>query len=63
MQTLFQEKDYLNGRFFHKKAYYLSVIAAALITKKSGLNVDLTFESTMGDSRLTTLVIRSSAGV
>jgi U3 small nucleolar RNA-associated protein 22 len=29
-QTLFQEKDYLNGRFFHKRTFYLSTIAAAI---------------------------------
>lgn len=62
MQDLFQEKDYLNGRFFHKRAYYLSVIAAALTAKKSGLNVDLAFESAMGDTRLTNLVIRAHPG-
>ncbi|KAI0084988.1 Nrap protein [Irpex rosettiformis] len=29
--SLFQEKDYLNNRFFHKKAFYLATIAAALL--------------------------------
>lgn len=60
--SLFQEKDYLNGRFFHKRAYYLSVIAAALMSKKSGFNLDLTFESASGDTRLTNLLIRSRPG-
>ena len=27
VQSLFQEKDYMNGRFFHKRAFYLAVIA------------------------------------
>jgi U3 small nucleolar RNA-associated protein 22 len=61
--SLFQEKDYLNGRFFHKRAYYLSVIAAALKTKRSGLNADLAFESASGDPRLTNLIIRPRSGM
>lgn len=56
---MFQEKDYLDSRFFHKRAYYLAVIAAAIIDKKSGLSadVDVLFDSTSGDSRLTTLLL------
>ena len=29
-QSLFQEKDYLNYRYFHKRAYYLACIASAI---------------------------------
>lgn len=61
-QSMFQEKDYLNGRFFHKRAFYLSVIASALSAKKSGFNVELAFESAMGDPRLTNLIVRSKPG-
>lgn len=32
--SLFQEKDYLNMRYFHKRAYYLAAIAAALQGEK-----------------------------
>ncbi|KAJ3523279.1 hypothetical protein NM688_g8755 [Phlebia brevispora] len=56
--SLFQEKDYMNGRFFHKRAYYLAVIAAAIINKKTGLGVDAVFDATSGDPRLTTLLLR-----
>ncbi|KAI0792762.1 Nrap protein [Abortiporus biennis] len=56
--SLFQEKDYLNGRFFHKRAYYLSVIAASILSKKSNLKTDVMFSSTAGNSRLTTLILR-----
>lgn len=28
--TIFQEKDYLNYRYFYKRAYYLACIAAGL---------------------------------
>ncbi|TFK21369.1 pre-rRNA processing protein Utp22 [Coprinopsis marcescibilis] len=56
-ESLFQEKDYLNGRFFQKKAFYLATIASAIQKSKSGLNVDLSYESSSGDPRLTKLVL------
>ncbi|KAJ4474074.1 Nrap protein [Lentinula edodes] len=59
--NLFQEKDYLNGRFFHKKAFYLATIAAAIASPKSGLNVDVSYISTNGDPRLTKLVLEPRA--
>ncbi|THU79980.1 Nrap protein [Dendrothele bispora CBS 962.96] len=56
--TLFQEKDYLNGRFFHKRAYYLATIAAAIINPKTGLkNVEVSYISRSDDPRLTKLVL------
>ncbi len=55
-QGLFQEKDYLNGRFFHKRAFYLATIAAA-IQKSKKLDVDVVYESLRGDPRLTKLVL------
>ncbi|KAJ7746600.1 Nrap protein [Mycena metata] len=54
--NLFQEKDYLNGRFFHKRAFYLATLAAAIQNSKS-LNVDVTYESASNDPRLTKLVL------
>ena len=62
LQSLFQEKDYLNGRFFHKRAYYLAVIAAAITSKKSKLGVLAQYSSISGDPRLTTLVLRPKSG-
>ncbi|KAF8965448.1 Nrap protein [Flammula alnicola] len=56
--SLFQEKDYLNGRFFHKRSFYLATIAAALQKSKAGLDVDVTYESLQGDPRLTKLVLK-----
>ncbi|KAI0725349.1 Nrap protein [Fomitopsis betulina] len=58
-ETLFQEKDYLHSRFFHKRAYYIAVLVAAISTKKSGLDVDVLYESTNGDPRTTALILRS----
>ncbi|KAF7330353.1 Mannose-6-phosphate isomerase [Mycena venus] len=54
--NLFQEKDYLNGRFFHKRAFYLATLAATIQDSKS-LNVDVTYESASNDPRLTKLVL------
>lgn len=59
MQDLFQEKDYLNGRFFHKRAFYLSVIAAHV---KKHLPVDVFYDSTNSDPRLSSLLIQSKEG-
>ncbi|KAH7909413.1 Nrap protein [Hygrophoropsis aurantiaca] len=53
--ALFQEKDYLDGRFFHKRSYYLAIIAAA-ISKK--MNVEILFDAALGDPRLTVLTLR-----
>ena len=61
-QGLLQEKDYLNGRVLHKRAYYLAVIASAITGKKSGLNVDVSYGTVHGDPRLTCLILRSKAG-
>ncbi|KAJ7510322.1 Nrap protein [Mycena galericulata] len=55
--SLFQEKDYLNSRFFHKRAFYLATLAAGIQSPKSGLNVDVTYESASNDPRLTKLVL------
>ncbi|KAI0317967.1 Nrap protein [Amylostereum chailletii] len=55
---LFQEKDYMNGRFFHKRAFYLAVIARHVQNGHNGLDVDALYESRGGDPRLTTLILR-----
>lgn len=57
----------MNGRFFHKRAYYLAVIARHIVdsassSKKDRLNVDVCYESTNGDPRHTTLILRPRAG-
>ena len=57
VQGLFQEKDYLNGRYFQKRAFYLAAIAAAVMSSKDDLNVEVQYESPGGDPRLTALVI------
>ncbi|KAG5651498.1 hypothetical protein H0H81_008470 [Sphagnurus paluster] len=55
--SLFQEKDYLNGRFFHKRAFYLATIASAIKSPKSTLNVEVQYQSLSDDARLTKLIL------
>jgi U3 small nucleolar RNA-associated protein 22 len=56
-ESLFQEKDYLDGRFFHKRAFYLASIAAAINDPGNQLGFEIKFESASNDPRLTTLVL------
>lgn len=56
-QELFQEKDYLNSRFFHKRAYYLAVVAHALVSSDR-LDLNLVYESPQGDARRACLSLR-----
>lgn len=58
---LFQDKDHLNMRYFHKRAYYLANIAAAIFssTKSSGgLPLDVEFACQDDDIRRTYLILR-----
>ncbi|CAE6459247.1 unnamed protein product [Rhizoctonia solani] len=59
--SLLREKDHLNARYFHQRAYYLAVIASSLSAKGNSLGLtteDLAYESLEHDIRRTTLVIR-----
>ncbi|KAG1717890.1 Nrap protein [Suillus lakei] len=58
-EALFQEKDYLDGRFFHKKSYYLAILARSI---SIAFDVDTFYSSVLGDPRLTTLVLRPRHG-
>jgi U3 small nucleolar RNA-associated protein 22 len=62
LQGLLQEKDYMNTRFFHKRAFYLAVIAKYLSGPKSELSVDTYYDSKRGDPRMTTLILRPNHG-
>ncbi|KAK0625292.1 Nrap protein [Bombardia bombarda] len=46
---LFQEKDYLDMRYFYKRAYYLAIIAVAL-QKDFGSDADLSYEYLNGNA-------------
>lgn len=53
---LFQEKDYVNYRYFHKRAYYVACIAAGLQSAK-GLDLSVKFEYQDGDSLRPVIVL------
>lgn len=55
-EEIFQDKDYLNLRYFYKKAYYLAVVTAAL-RKKLGSTVDLSYEYLNGNQLLPVLAL------
>ncbi|KAI9643426.1 U3 snoRNP protein [Ciborinia camelliae] len=42
-KSIFQEKDYLNYRYFYKRAYYLATITAGLQTSMSDLSLEYEF--------------------
>ncbi|KAF9244276.1 Nrap protein [Melanogaster broomeanus] len=57
--SLFQEKDYLDARYFHKRSYYLAVIAQSISTS---FQVDAFYGAALGDPRLTMLILRPRKG-
>ncbi|KAG9327014.1 hypothetical protein KVV02_006491 [Mortierella alpina] len=60
-EELFQEKDHMNYRYFYKRAYYLSVLAAAIQDKRSGMSSTRTEFSTLnGDQRKPILILHPS---
>jgi U3 small nucleolar RNA-associated protein 22 len=60
-QSIFQEKDYLNYRYFYKRAYYLACIAAG-IKKSTEHKFQLAFDCLSGNYLLPILVVRSTKG-
>ncbi len=47
-KSVFQEKDYLNYRYFHKRAYYLACLAAG-IKDSSSCNFHVKFDCLNGN--------------
>lgn len=60
-ESILQEKDYVNYRYFYKRAYYLSCIAAGLQESKGEKRV-LQFEYLNGNSLQPILVIKCGNG-
>lgn len=56
-KTLFQDKDYLNHRYFYKRAYYLACLAAGIKAEKKH-KFELSFESWHGNQLQPILVVR-----
>lgn len=60
MQSLFQDKDYLNHRYFHKRAYYLACVAAG-IQADTECKFDLCF-AWQNDNELQPVLVVGPAG-
>lgn len=48
--SIFQEKDFVNHRFFHKRAYYVACLAAGIQRPMSDLGLEVKFGLQDGDS-------------
>lgn len=58
-KSLFQDKDYLNHRYFYKRAYYLACLAAGIKGAKKH-KFELSFESRHGNQLQPIIVVRPS---
>ncbi|CAG8685921.1 14070_t:CDS:2, partial [Ambispora leptoticha] len=58
--SIFQEKDYLNYRYFYKRAYYLAMLAASLQDKKYKTTFSVEFGTYKGDRKRPILLVRPS---
>ena len=57
--SLFQEKDYLNHRYFYKRAYYLACLAAGIRDNQT-FDFQLAFDCLHGNSLLPVLIAEPS---
>ena len=57
--SIFQEKDYLNHRYFYKRAYYLACLAAG-IKSREGNQYRLSFDCLHGNSLLPVLIVEQT---
>ncbi|RAL08421.1 rRNA-processing protein UTP22 [Aspergillus homomorphus CBS 101889] len=57
--SIFQEKDYVNYRYFHKRAYYIATIAAGI--KAADLDLNVKFALQDGDSLRPVIVLEPTA--
>ncbi|EKG10699.1 Nrap protein [Macrophomina phaseolina MS6] len=57
--TLFQEKDYLNYRYFYKRAYYVACLAAG-IKETKGYGFQLSFDYLNGNELHPIVVVRGN---
>ncbi|KAK5995751.1 U3 small nucleolar RNA-associated 22-like protein [Cladobotryum mycophilum] len=56
-KSLFQDKDYMNLRYFYRRAYYIAYISAH-VRKELGESMDLCFENLHENPLLPVLVLR-----
>jgi len=59
---MFSPKDYLNHRYFHKRAYYLACIAAGLKNAKD-LKIKMNFSLLNGNYLTPVILIQSVEGM
>ncbi|KAI7514526.1 Nrap protein [Hortaea werneckii] len=59
--SLFQDKDYLNHRYFYKRSYYLACIAAQ-VKQAHGADYDICFEDFRDDQLKPVLVVSPKEG-
>lgn len=59
--SILQEKDYLNYRYFYKRAYYLACIAAGLQDNTEKI-FSIDFDYLHGNNLLPILVLKASSG-
>lgn len=59
-REMFQDKDYLNLRYFHKRAYYLAVLSAGVRDKLASIGT-ISYDKMHGNHLLPVLVIGSKA--
>jgi U3 small nucleolar RNA-associated protein 22 len=59
--SIFQEKDYLNYRYFYKRAYYLACLAAGLKDDEKGEedHFDLSFDYLNGNCLQAVLIVKA----
>jgi U3 small nucleolar RNA-associated protein 22 len=60
--SILQPKDYLNYRYFYKRAYFLACIAAG-ISQSAGKDYDLVFDLLNGNSLQPVIVVKAGKGV
>ena len=58
--SIFQENDYLNFRYFYKRAYYIACVAAAIRETKN-LDLQLKFDFQDGESLRPTIIMEPHA--
>lgn len=58
---MFQEKDYVNNRYFYKRACYLAALAYAI--RKAKIGLDIEFGMLNGDAHRPILLVKPSGGM
>lgn len=62
-QDIFNEKDYLNYRYFHKRAYYLAAIMDGIKGDKTTQSLELAYELLNDDHLKPIIVVYPSKGM